>query len=329
MGGFKFDRLGLAAILAVTALPAAPAHVRRVAELTVPEIARLDRARTAVILPGGILEEHGPYLPAYADGYLNERLADSLAAAIASRPGWTALVFPPIPLGNSGANDIGGRFSFPGTYTVRFETLRAVFLDLADELGEQGFRWVFLVHLHGGPNHSRALDQAGDYFRHAFGGRMVHLAGLLSVIGAMEGPKSAEARAADGLVIHSGMDETSLLLHLRPDLVSREHLAATDEADSSMAGLIRLARAPGWPGYFGAPRLATAAHGQAIWRAIADSAVGAALRILDGADPSRLARYATAMAASPPDVRLDAASRRAEAARARRQQAWLASTGRR
>ena len=28
-------------------------------------------------------------------------------------------------------------------------TLRAVYMDLANELGEQGFRWVFLVHNHG------------------------------------------------------------------------------------------------------------------------------------------------------------------------------------
>jgi creatinine amidohydrolase/Fe(II)-dependent formamide hydrolase-like protein len=39
----------------------------RVAELNTEQIRALDRARTAVILPGGILEEHGPYLPSYTD----------------------------------------------------------------------------------------------------------------------------------------------------------------------------------------------------------------------------------------------------------------------
>lgn len=134
---------------------AARGQVLRAATMTTTDFAQLDRARTAVILPGGILEEHGPYLPSYSDGFVNERLADSLAGAIVARQGWKAVVFPPIPLGNSAANDIGGRFSFPGTYAVRFETLRAVFMDLGDELGAQGFRWIFVVHLHGGPNHSR------------------------------------------------------------------------------------------------------------------------------------------------------------------------------
>ena len=314
------------AALACAARPAL-AQVRQVAELTAAEIARLDRARTVVLLPGGILEEHGPYLPTYADGYLNARLTDTLARAIAARPGWTALVFPQIPLGNSGANDVGGRFSFPGTYAVRFETLRAVFMDLADELGEQGFRWVFVVHLHGAPNHGRALEQAGDYFRATYGGRMVHLAGLLPVFSAIEGPKDAAARAADGLPIHAGMDETSWMLWLRPDLVRPGYRRAASQADSAMEGLVRRAAAPGWPGYFGAPALATRAHGAAIWRAVSAATVRTALSVLDGADPDRVPRLSAAMDSSAVDVRLDAASREAEAARARRQERWLRERG--
>jgi len=41
------------------------AQVLQVAELNTAQIRALDLARTAVILPGGILEEHGPYLPSY------------------------------------------------------------------------------------------------------------------------------------------------------------------------------------------------------------------------------------------------------------------------
>lgn len=319
----SWRQLALALMLSSAFGRTAAAQVRRVTEVTAAELARLDRARTVVLLPGGILEEHGPFLPIYADGYLNERLTDTLARAIAARPGWTVLVFPPIPLGNSGANDVGGRFSFSGTYAVRFETLRAVFMDLSDELGEQGFRWIFVVHLHGAPNHSRALEQAGDYFRATYDGRMVHLAGLLPVFSAIEGRKSAAARAADGLSIHAGMDETSWMLQLRPDLVRPGYRRAVAQADTAMAGLVRRAAAPDWPGYFGAPALATRAHGAAIWRAVSTATVRTALSVLDGHDPDRLPRLSTAMDSSAVDVRLDAASRQAEAARARRQERWL------
>lgn len=298
-------------------------QVMRAATMTAADFARLDRAKTAIILPGGILEEHGPYLPTFSDGMVNERLADSLATAIVARPGWTAVVFPTIPLGNSAANDIGGRFTFPGTYAVRFETLRSIFMDLGDELGAQGFRWIFVVHLHGGPNHNRALDDAGDYFHATHHGWMVHLAGLMPVFGALDGEKSAAARRADGLPIHAGMDETSLLTFLAPALVRTGVSDAADQSDSTMEGLIRFARSPQWPGYFGAPRLATAEHGARLWRAMSDSTTRTALRILDGADPGGITRFARVMDDSKIDVRLDAASRRAERARAERQNAWL------
>lgn len=313
----------LLGLVADGAVRPAAAQVRRVAEMTTAEIARLDRSRTVVLLPGGILEEHGPYLPVYSDGYLNERLTDTLARAIARRPGWTTLVFPPIPLGNSGANDVGARFSFPGTYAVRFETLRAVYMDLADELGAQGFRWIFILHLHGAPNHSRALEQAGEYFTDTYGGRMVHLAGLLEVFSAIEGTKPPAIRARDGLPIHAGMDETSWMLFLRRDLVRPGYRTAPPQADSTMEGLTRLATFTSWPGYFGAPALASRAHGASIWRAVSTATVRNALAILDGVDPAKMPRLSSAMEQSPADVQLDSASRRAEAARAERQQRWL------
>jgi creatinine amidohydrolase len=241
-----FQLLLICCLLAAANL--ANAQIYRVAELNTEQIRALDRERTVVILPGGILEQHGPYLPILSDGYWNERLTQVLADAIVSRPGWSVLVFPMIPLGNSGANDIGGRYSFPGSYTIRFSTLRGIFMDLATELGEQGFRRIFVLHAHGAPNHSRALDQAGDYFRDLYGGHMIHLAGLLPVMEAWEGPKNEEEEAEDGLPIHAGMDETSWMLFLRPDLVDPKFRTAAPIASAEMEDLIRLAEKPDWPG---------------------------------------------------------------------------------
>jgi len=136
----------------------ASAQVLRLAELNTEQTRELDKDRTIVPIPGGILEQHGPFLPSFTDGYRNERTTEELASAVVARPGWTALVLPTIPLGVGGANELGGHFSFPGSYTVRSSTLRAVFVDLASELGEQGFRWIFVVHLHGAPAQHRALE---------------------------------------------------------------------------------------------------------------------------------------------------------------------------
>jgi creatinine amidohydrolase/Fe(II)-dependent formamide hydrolase-like protein len=131
-----------------------------VRDLNVSQIRSLDRDKTVVILQGGILEEHGPYLPIYSDGWMNEFMTRRLAEALVARAGWKVLVFPVIPLGSGGANDLAGKRSFPGTFAVRPATLRAVYMDMADEPGLQGFRWVFLMNAHGAPSHSRALFDA-------------------------------------------------------------------------------------------------------------------------------------------------------------------------
>ena len=118
----------------------------------------------------------------------------------------------------------GSTHPFDGSYTVRTATLRAVFMDLATELGEGGFRKIFVVHFHLAPNQSRVLDQAADYFNDTYGGQMVHLVGLMPVIGSYvaAAQKASEAeRAENGFGVHADLIETSINLFLRRDLVRR------------------------------------------------------------------------------------------------------------
>lgn len=302
------------------------AQVLRLGELNTQQIAALDRSRSVVILTGGIMEQHGPYLPSFSDGYVNEWIAQRLAEAIVARPGWTAALFPTIPLGSGGANELGSKHTFPGTYAVRSGTLRAVFMDLADEFGGQGFRWIFVVHAHGAPSHSRALDQAGDYFRDTYGGRMVHLLGLSLPNDGIRGDAGDTAmtegeRREDGFSVHAGAWETSGLLFLRPDLVGPIQQAEPHTAQN-WDDIVRVARQPGWPGYFGSPRVATAARGARSYGGSAKRIIDFALTILDGADERQVPRAsALAVPASVKAVHAEALSR--EQALEKRQQAWL------
>jgi creatinine amidohydrolase/Fe(II)-dependent formamide hydrolase-like protein len=283
--------------------PPATAQILRVATMNTTQIRAIDRSKTVVLLPGGILEEHGPYLPAHTDGILSERLTQELAHTIAARkPGWKVLVFPQIPLGACGSNEIGRHFVFPGTYAVRAATLRAVFMDLAAELGEQGFRWVFIVNVHGSPQHNRALDQASDFFGDTYKGRMVHLWGLVPVLGGWGralGSLSDAEKKEEGVSLHAGMDETSLLLYLQPELVAPTYRQAPVVTGHSLAESFEVAKKEDWPGYLGSPRLATAALGEKIWKSFVASAVDHALRILDGVEPGTIPRYADFLAKNP------------------------------
>jgi creatinine amidohydrolase/Fe(II)-dependent formamide hydrolase-like protein len=283
--------------------PNTVAQVLQIADLNTAQIRALDRAKTVVILPGGILEEHGPYLPAGTDRILSERLTHELAQALAGRNvGWKVLVFPQISVGASGSNELGGHFVFPGTYAVRPATLRAVFMDLATELGEQGFRWIFVVHVHGAPLHNRALDQAGDYFHDTYAGRMVHLWGLVPVLsgwGRALGSLSDAQKQEEGVSLHAGMDETSLMLHLRPELVDPAYKDAPVATGHSLKESFDLAKAADWPGYLGSPRLASAAMGEKIWKSFVAAAIDQAQKVLDGADPAKIPRYADLLEKSP------------------------------
>jgi creatinine amidohydrolase/Fe(II)-dependent formamide hydrolase-like protein len=288
---------------ALLAPHALPSQVMHVADLNTRQIRALDRSRTVVILQGGMIEEHGPYLPAFTDGVLSDHLTTELAAGIArERPKWTVLVFPPISAGSSGSNEIGRQFSFPGTYAVRPSTLRAAFSDLAVELGEQGFRWILIVHVHGSPLHIGALDDAADYFHDTFGGTMVNLWGLMPVLGgwgsAMSVLTDAEKKA-DGLSLHGGMDEHSLMLYLRPDLVARDFREATSVSGATYDEAFATARREGWPGYLGAPQFATAALGKKIWTSFSAATVKTAVEVLDGKDPASYPRYLTYLKTLP------------------------------
>lgn len=238
-----------------------------------------------------LLEQHGPHLPSGTDNYMNEWWTQSLAEAIAGRPGWKVILFPTIPLGTSGANVLGGKFAFPGTYSGRPETLRAAFMDLSSELGQQGFRGIFVMHNHGSPLHNLMLDQAGDYCHDSYGGRMINLPGLLNGTASPRPLRTAEANKEDGeFEVHAGMSETSRILFLRPDLVPADYVQAAPHTANSPAEAVAAAKADGWEGFIGSPRLASAAFGAQEMRQRAATHDAVALSVLDGRDPHTIPR---------------------------------------
>jgi creatinine amidohydrolase/Fe(II)-dependent formamide hydrolase-like protein len=328
--------LAAAALAACAHAPTAGAQVLRLAEMAASQVGRLDRARTVLVIPGSILEEHGPYLPVYTDGYRNERIAEDVAAAVASRPGWTAVLLPTVPLGSGGFEGIAGRPDFPGTVAVRAATLRSVFMDLADDIGGRGFRHVFVVHGHGDPNHNRALDLAGDYFHDTYGGMMVHLLGRRgcqaeSAVGG-DPPAAlfgAAAAAADAGSPHAGALESSRTLFLRPDLVDSAYLHAPDLTAPGPGEWRAAAAKRDWPGYVGAPRFTDFELGRWIYAREAQGCTSLALRLLDGLDERTVPRYADEMRSVPPVREMLDGLLREDDARAARQARWLERAPRR
>ena len=330
-------RILMIAVIGAMSCGTVNAQIHRVAQMNVEQIRALDKQKTVVILPGGMLEEHGPHLPSFTDGYSNEWLTQKLAEAIVEHPGWAVLVFPIIPLGHAGGNEIGGKYVFPGTYSIRRTTLRAVFMDLATELGDQGFRRIFVMHGHGGPFHNLMLDQAGDYFRDIYGGSMVNLHGLEPTAEQLAKLKltppnlnlsESERKEIGNMDEHAGFEETSRLIFLRPDLVAPGYRTLPPKPANNPVELFQVAKAPNWLGYIGSPHLATAAYGVRLqqYRSVWNNAL--AIAILDGLlDERKIPRYANFMLSDKTVVRALEGASEHDAAVERKQREWMKKKG--
>jgi hypothetical protein len=184
------------------------------------------------------------------------------------------------------------------------------------------------VHVHGSPNHIAALDEAGDFFHDTYGGRMVNLWGLIPVISGWGNAMSvmtAAEKKEDGASLHGGADEHSLMLHLKPELVAKDYNSATTVTGATMEASVAAANAEGWPGYLGAPRIATAALGRQIWDGFSAAALKSAIDILNGTDPASIERYMTYMLRNPIHQEWIKRANARDSSYAERQRAWMAA----
>ncbi|CAO5155773.1 creatinine amidohydrolase [Frankia sp. AiPs1] len=177
---------------------------RRFAELRGPEAAELSPQAVAV-LPIGSIEQHGPHLPVNTDLVVAEALArDAVAVFGDACDLW---LLPTLAYSKSNEHAWS-----PGTMWLSATTLLAVLDDLARCLATTAVRRLVFLNGHGG--NSALLQVAARDVRLAHGLRTFVMHPSLP---ADHGGTSPATEL--GMGIHAGIDETSLLLHLQPDLV--------------------------------------------------------------------------------------------------------------
>jgi creatinine amidohydrolase len=248
-------------------------NIYKLEELTWPQIDALDRERTLFILPVGMIEQHGPHLPVGADtlGVMYEvgGVARRVSRAL---PEWNVVMLPAINYGQSGANVLGGRLVHPGTYGIRQSTLRSLVADVGGQIAQNGFKWIFVMNGHGAPTHNIALNEACDFVSETFRVTMLHLTGLFQGDSSIQSKGkqinakyfSAAEVSSFGMDVHAGVNETSGMLAVRPDLVRSIYKTLPSRAGQSLEELREIATVPGWQGYLSSPARATAAHGRAV-----------------------------------------------------------------
>ncbi|MFS4487875.1 mycofactocin biosynthesis peptidyl-dipeptidase MftE [Dietzia kunjamensis] len=213
-------------------------------------------AGVLAVLPLGATEQHGPHLPPETDTLL----ATATARALAPRD---VRVLPGLAYGASGEHQ-----SFDGTVSIGTEALAGTIIELGRSVSAWADRLV-VVNGHGG--NVDALRLAVPRLRY-------------------EGRDAAWLpcrTSEDPTDTHAGHAETSLLLHLHPDLV-RVDLAAPGCVEP-LPRILPALREGGVAavspnGVLGDPTTASADEGRRLWEALLDDARGRLGRWRPGED---------------------------------------------
>jgi creatinine amidohydrolase len=162
-------------------------------------------ADAVAILPVAAVEQHGPHLPVSVDATINAGL---LARALELVPADVPVLA--LPMQSVGLSVEHVRF--PGTLTLSAETLIAVLTEIGRSVARAGPRRLVILNSHGGQ--PQVVDIVCRRLR---GDGMFAVSCMVSRLGLPPGIALTREEQAYG--IHGGLVETSLMLHLRPDLV--------------------------------------------------------------------------------------------------------------
>jgi len=227
------------------------------AEMTSPQIAEVDREKTVVIVPIAAVEQHGPHLPTGTDTLI----CGSLAEAVEKQLSDSVLLLPTLWLGASAHH-----LRFGATLDGQLPCYINILQDIAKSLLYDNFQRLLFLNGHGGNvdplkvalrhiqlEFPEALLVGGSYWSTA--------EDLLRET--LEGPHK--------FVGHACEFETSMIMHLRPELVDEAQLADAGELVSDNINGLFIARDMKHrtkQGCTGTPNLATAAKGEQLFTGI-------------------------------------------------------------
>jgi creatinine amidohydrolase len=167
------------------------------------EVHEMERENTIILIPLGSTEQEGTHLPIGVDTYV----AEAVAQAVAKETG--SLVGPTLPVGYS-----DWFLEFPGTVSLKLETLTQVLREYISSLIHHGFKKFIFVNGHGG--NSSAVDIVSREFimSHDVQIAMVEIWKIANSL-AKDIPELKE-----NVFKHAGELMTSVMLYLHPDTVN-------------------------------------------------------------------------------------------------------------
>jgi creatinine amidohydrolase len=185
-------------------------------EMNWPDIkSALKEGYTKVIIGVGSMEQHGPHLPTITDTLIGDALANRVALKLGQ-----TLQAKTICVGCSEHH-----LAFPGTISIKADTLKRIMDDYTESLIHHGFRHIIYLPSHGG-NFSTVAEtvkqQQLKYPEH----KIIAYTDLLGFIDWFYEISQEFQITKEEAGAHAGENETSVILALSKDLVQTERFQA-------------------------------------------------------------------------------------------------------
>jgi len=172
--------------------------------------------RALLILPVGTTEEHGPHLPVDTDARIAEAYGRRLADALG--PDVPVLLMDTIRYGYS----MKVMRKWPGTVVVRSRVFMDMVYDVCTSALDMGFEKLALLDCHG--HHSGPLNTVSREICDACDKAVA----IISPAALSRDEFNAVRKSARGGAIHACEWETSLLLHISPEVVDMSKAPSGD-----------------------------------------------------------------------------------------------------
>jgi creatinine amidohydrolase len=180
-------------------------HGRHFADLSGPAVSTRLTAQSIIIQPLGAIEQHGPHLPLATDSIVATAVAEAAVAEAGDE--LDLWLLPTLQFTKSNEHAWS-----PGTVWLSATTLLAVIDDIARCVATTPAKRLVFLNGHGG--NSALLNVASREARLAHG-----LMTFLTHPGLPADQGGTSPANELGMGVHGGTDETSLMLHLAPELV--------------------------------------------------------------------------------------------------------------
>lgn len=168
-----------------------------------------------VLFPIGVIEAHGPHMDLSPDVYMAYLFCKFLRRNLEQKS-IHSIIAPPYYWGIS--NDVK---KYPGTFSVRPETFKAMLIDIFSSLNSWGFTNVFVINAHGDQLHIETIEQSIKEIHNQTNMHIYYMGNLnVQIDNPPNFPLPREGRYEPDY--HAGANETATMFTFYPQKVNEK-----------------------------------------------------------------------------------------------------------